>query len=541
MNPEADRRADTQDTPTEFVGLSSRAYLVTACALILAGAALRTLGYFEPIEFWLDESMWAVKFANGTLGTLRPPGYSWLSLQLIELRATEPVIRSVSYAAGLISLPLLLATLRAAGLRRSLCLLGLFVLAVHPVAITFSKEFKPYALELSLHLGLLALAFAYARSLKWWPLVTLCALAICAPFFAWSVVVLYPGLFVAVALVSLRRREKARLAVIALGCLATAGVLLWLYVTIHAERKAGAAYRGNKYDVFFVGEGLIAHLRWLIEKTYELLSFPGHLKIFWFDAGYPNPYLAALQAVMAVGGLVAIAARRRWLWALLWVSPWFVTVGLNLIGKWPYGVFRTNLFMFAYSLPLALAGLDALGRWLGRRFERPFGRRLRGVHLVPAFCLLYALVCLPFSASYFSHKPTGTLAATQSTRRAMEIIAAVEREAPSPFRQREGRDLLLLDSHAYGNFRFYRSFHPETKDALGPFLTESFRPMKGGYKAPALLKRIERESRWGFWLVVAKPSLAGPAWEEALRHCHVDNVAELPQGNLVLRCLSKTR
>jgi hypothetical protein len=346
-------------------------------------------------------------------------------------------------------------------------------------------------------------------------------------------------LFLTIAIVSLRRRDKLKLGVAVVGGLVTIGVLLWMYVTLHADRAPRTDYWGNKYDIFFVGEGLTARLWWLGEKTYELFSFPGHLKVFWFEASYPNPYLAALQVGMCLGGLVAIAVCRKWLYALLWVSPWLVTIALNFIGKWPYGVFRTNLFLLAYSLPLGLIGLHALQQWLAGRFHRPLAGRLRGSHIVPTFCVLLALLCLPFRISYFSIKPVETLAATQSTRRAMEIIADVERHGRSPFGERTGRDLLLMDSHAYANYRFYRDVHAETKNDLGPFLEQKLRPKKGGYGPGPLLKHMEIQSRWGFWLIVSKPSLVEPAREQALRLCRVAHMYTLPEDNLVLRCLSK--
>lgn len=513
--------------------ISDRTFWAVVCALILFGIALRSLGYFKPLEFWMDESLWAERFATGQGGLLRPPGYMWLSGQLIELRATEPVIRLLSYVAGLASLPLLVAMLRPAGLRRPLILFGLFVLAVHPVAVAFSKEFKPYELELSLHLGLLALAFCYARSSRWPPLVGLCGLAAIAPLFAWSVVVLYPGLFAAAAIVSRRDRARRKLAFTVSGAAVTAAVLVWMYVSIHSNRSADVEFWGERYDVFFVGDGVFEHLWWYVKKTGELLAASGHLAILWFPSIVPNPVLAALHIAMCLVGLVAVAAERRWLWALLWVSPWLVTIGLNAAGKWPYGEFRANLFFLAYSLPLALAGLQAGGRWLARRFAR-------GALAVPVFCLIYAVVCSPVRLSYFAIKPPEVHTVTQSTRRAMEIIAEVERQSRSPFRERPGRDVLLLDSHAYANYSFYANIHAETR-ALGRFLDERFRPKKGGYSEKALLENIARESKWGFWLVVSKPSLSRGALQRALWVCHVDHVHKLPEDNLVLRCLSKNR
>ena len=224
---------------------------LAALVLIAMGVALRLAGYFGGIELWWDEAAWAICIAEGMSTGLRPPGYVWVSRWLIELRNTEPVIRSVSLLAAVLSLPLLLAVCRRAGLSRMAGLLGLFVLAVHPGAIDLAKEFKPYALELFLHLLLLWLAFTFLRTHETWRLALLALAATLAAAFSWSIAVLYPSLFATMAVSALRRRHITQL----LATVGAAAETLGVSADGVGVQRQGVVskpgYWGAKIDVFY--------------------------------------------------------------------------------------------------------------------------------------------------------------------------------------------------------------------------------------------------------------------------------------------------
>jgi len=242
-------------TRTTRAGREFRLYVVAAPLLLLIGTVLRVLGYFDGIEFWGDETGWALQIAQGGSTSIRPVGYVWVSKWLIDLRNTEPVVRSVSLVSGILSLPVFLGMCRQAGLSRPVTLFGLFILAAHPAAVDLTKEFKPYALELFLHLLLVWLAFFFLRTQKTWQLVVLCLAAAVAPLFSWSIVVVYPGLFLTIAVCALRERRLSTVLVTSGGGVVTLGMLLAVYLVRVQGREQSAAYWGTKYDVFYLGSG----------------------------------------------------------------------------------------------------------------------------------------------------------------------------------------------------------------------------------------------------------------------------------------------
>jgi hypothetical protein len=510
-----------------------RYYPVAAAALLLIGAVLRVLGYFGGIEFWLDEAFWAMRIAGGGSSIIRPIGYVWVSEWLIHLRNTEPVIRSVSFVAGLASLPVFLAMCRQAGLSRLASLFGLFILAVHPEAVAMTKEFKPYALELFLHLLLLWLAFSYLRTQKAWRLGGLCLVAAVAPLFSWSVAVLYPGLFLTIAVWAFRQRRFSALLACLGGCVVALGVFLAVFLMRVQGQELSPFYWGRKYDVFFTGANPWRHLRWLLRKTYQVAYFPSSLETFWLDRSVVRLF-SSVQAALCLFGVIAMTVGRRWRWVGLWLSPWVVTIALNLLGRWPYGMFRTNLFLMAFSLPPALAALDDLQKWLSAR--ELLGRT--GRLIVPAFCALFFLTFVPLDLDYFSTKDA-RMARTCYVRRAMEVIYQTERDEPAPEREApEKKRPLLLCPHACGIYSYYRDCHLEARERYNAFFRERYRTVCMG-RSPegAVDDHVER----GFWLIACTRAYAASARQYALRHClKVDQLQDFPNGSLLLRCRGRT-
>jgi hypothetical protein len=504
----------------------TRLVLVIAGGLLLLGTTLRVAGYFGAIEFWLDEVLWTMRIVEGRPASLRPPGYVLISRWLFELRHTEPVIRSVSLVAGVLSLPVFLAMCRRSGLSWLASLLGLFVLAAHPAAIDLAKEFKPYALELFLHLLLLWLAFSFLSSPTTGRLVLTVAGAILAAPFSFSIVVLYPGLFLALALSAARRRHAPQVLTSVGAAAVTLGVVLAAYVVVHLSRDPNTAYWGRKYDIFYLGDGLGGLASWLMEKTWDVAAFPARLETFW-AAGSVAEMFAALQVALCLIGVIAIGTLRRWNWAFLWLSPWIVTVGLNLLGRWPYGVFRTNLFLLAYALPTALAGLEGLRRWTGGRSTTP---RLKTNLLVPAFCGLFVAVFWPFDLGYFAEGKGSGLAGNCHVRRALEVIHESERDEPPPERKRR----LVVDIYAYDVFPYYRDYHVVTRERHLSFFQERYRRSR---RYQPYKETIDRQADRGFWLLACKAAPATALREYALERCpQVDYLEDFRHGGVLLRC-----
>ena len=86
--------------------------------------------------------------------------------------------------------------------------------------------------------------------------------------------------------------------------------------------------------------------------------------------------------IMSFVGLIALGERRRdLLWLLL--APLLVMTAGNVLGKWPLGAFRTNVFVCAYTIPLALLGMQRLATsW---RHSAILGGLVLGLTIVPGF------------------------------------------------------------------------------------------------------------------------------------------------------------
>ena len=499
-------------------------FLVAALLVIAMGVVLRLAGYFGGIEFWWDEAMWAIRIARDEPTSLRPIGYVWVSRWLLHLRNTEPVIRSVSLVAGVLSLPVFLAMCRKAGLSRLTSLFGLFVLAAHPAAVDLTKEFKPYALELLLHLLLLWLAFSFLRSHETWRLALMCLAATVAAPFSWSIVVLYPGLFATAAFSAFRRRSIPQLLATLGGAVATLGVFLVAYLVHRGGYEPNTGYWGRKYDIFYLGSDLPGLASWLLEKTHDVASFPARLETFWLDASTVDVF-AALQVALCLLGVIAIGTARRWDRAGLWVFPWMVTVGLNLLGQWPYGVFRTNFFLLAYSLAVALAGLDGLRRWTGARQVAP---RLVGRLIVPVFCGCFVLAFLPLDVGFFAEGKSSSLAGNCHFHRAMEVVYEAERDEAAPARPRR----FLIDSHDV--YPYYLDFHAMARERYHDFFKERYRKSR---RYQPLKEAIDRQAERGFWFLACRPVEVAALRQYVLDRCpQVDHLQEFRHGGLLLRC-----
>jgi hypothetical protein len=106
-------------------------------------------------------------------------------------------------------------------------------------------------------------------------------------------------------------------------------------------------------------------------------------------------------------------------------------------------MFRTNLFLMAFSLPPALVALDELQKWLSER--ELLGRT--GRLIVPAFCALFFLTFVPLDLDYFSTKAV-RMSRTCYVRHAMEMIYQTERNEPAPESEAPDNKRPLLRPHA---------------------------------------------------------------------------------------------
>lgn len=507
----------------------SRRLIVPVVAVVLLGTFLRVLGYFDSsLQLWFDEAIWARMLVDGTAAWIRPAGYMKLTGIIISIANTEPMLRSLSLVAGVAMVALAAAVFRRMTTSAGAALFGVFLIAIHPAAVSMSKEFKPYAVEAMMHVALILLTVRWLADHRRRDLVGFVIVAAGAPLFAWSVVFAYPGLFLLIGFDALRSRRVGDLALAAAGGVVALGVLLGIFFLRVANADAESDFWGQKYDVFYVGGNVVDGVRWALSKTFDVAGFPGRLATgmpepltSWLDDGLP-----IVAAIVTLAAAAVLIARRRFTALTIWVSPWVLTGAFNAAGKWPYGVFRTNLFLLVYATGIIVQGLDELAA--SRAWSSSTRRGASGA--VVAFSALV----FPWNLDHFRVKEERSMALNTSVRTAIEQIA---REAPA-----EGPVDLILDGHACGIFRYYTRLHRDTKDVLGPvFSSPRFRVVCGGFATPAWLTTVVDLRSEVAYVLIAKPPFE-PLTRAALTPlCTSMAETPLPGSTLIFRCAVASR
>lgn len=513
----------------------TRATWLALSFLVFLGVFLRTLGYFGGENgLWNDEANWVLRIVNGrTGGSIRPPGYMWLSQAIISWHPSEAALRSLSYVTGVLSLPLFVLLATRAGLTRTATLLGLFVLAVHPWAVDYAKEFKPYGVELGFHVALLAVFFLYAQTHSWRHFLILGALGLVSLLFAWNTLFLLPFLALGVLLVQIQQKLKTQLkltgSLLALGTLAILSIhgarILRLF---SSKRGVGEKFWGQKYGVFYLDRNDISgKLEWMWQQTVELAQLPGQLHAAWDPSGKVSAAAGILFALLTFTGILLLLLQRRWTLLLLWFGPWALTMVANWRGFWPYGVFRTNPYLIIYALCLALWTVSSLQTWLRRwpRAELSWAALLAGG----------ALLFLPTDLHYFTYKKVETGAFATSIGPSIETIVAYESE-----RRAGGKPLpkasLFLDGYACGTYNYYVTQHPRTKQHSAFLKTNVTRRCTDNSIAK-LKKLIKSKRNREFWLITARPAAAELIRPFIHKHCrHIDVEAKLPTPDTLFHC-----
>lgn len=510
-----------RDSSHALASASSRSApfaIVLVVVVVLLGAVLRLLGTFS-LELWGDEALWANRLLEGDVGWIRPAGYMALTKALLSVHNSEPMLRLLSTLPAIAQLPLLWLLLRRL-VAPAVATGATLLLAVHPVAVAMAKEFKPYALESFLHTALLLLAVQYIQRPRTRTLAGLVLVAALSPPLAWTPVFVFPGAFLAVGWVALRARRHRDVLLAVLGCIVTLAVLAFIFVARLQSANTNPDFWGGRYDVFFLEEGLVARLSWLVHKTNDLLlltadlSFPAALR------PVVAPLFAWAVALLAAAGVLSLPRSRSWeqglggegrsrfgeqgvgaLLALVFVLPWGVLLLFNQLGQWPYGAFRTNMFALAYTVPFVAFGFDAVWRALA-------ARNRRAGQAVAASGVL-ALVCvLPFSLDDFSRKGHTSVTEDAAVRQALSLVRAVAGEAPAQ------KVRLLLDGQGGTVARYYLEHHPAARAQLRSWVdAHAEHSMSVGRDAgyqDTLQQTLEETSRQrrSLWIIVAKASSA---------------------------------
>jgi len=434
-------------------------------AFVLLGVALRARGFlFDRHGLGVDEATWAILLMRDPLETLliRPIGFMALAkVFAVALGPFEVVLRFQSWIAGmsvvLLAMPLARRLFRAPAAQ----LLFVAVLALHPGAIDLSKEFKPYECSLLGHLLLLFLVLRYLESQRALHLVLALVGALASNLFAQDMVMAYPGVFLVLGWDTLRRRRD-RVPWVVAGAALVLLLLFAQYWFIWRHLEAGeASFWGKKYGVFYEPSRRQSFASWWLVRYEDVVRFPGLRSRYWDAAWVPDKELKTLRVadgwvwlLVHVAGVLRLLAARRFRTLALLGLPILTTTAMNYLGHWPFGAFRTNLFLVGYMAAFAGMALDA-----------PKGRTWRWPALVPAF----VLVALPLGLfdRWWNARKKSLAYDTDFPL----VLAALTGQQSPPERDQV---VLFLSRRTCDTYEFYATTHPTTSRQYRDVLERTF-------------------------------------------------------------------
>jgi hypothetical protein len=432
--------------------------------LVATGLFLRVRGYlFQAPAFWLDECGWAMLLVEQPLSELsiRPMGFI-LTSQLMArcFGLTEMALRALPWLAGMATTVLAVPLARELFRTWAARLLFVFVIALHPCAIDFSKEFKPYSISLFLHLSLLLFTLLYLRTRLAKHLAWTLATATLGGFFAQDLVFAYPAVFILTGWAALHVNRAQLYAVVAtagviLLCLGGQYLLMWRHVTTHEIDNWA-----TKYSVFYSRASGESPAAWALHHYLDMTGFPGFRRALWNPRPLSRETLSSLALVdrgvwaclHGIGLFVLLRQRRRA--AVLLLAPLATLWLFNLLRFWPIGVFRANLFVIGYMTAVACMALDGGKRTAPRLLDA-----------LPALLLVFLPLAL-LDRRWSARKQALTYSSEFPA--ALEQLLKLKRADGNP------RETLLLDRRSCDPFRYYTEFHPRVSKRVGHALRAEF-------------------------------------------------------------------
>jgi hypothetical protein len=494
---------------------------ITTMTLVLVGLWLRSRGFlFSTLSLGLDEASWAIRLMDKPLleELIRPIGFMAFTRAFASVFGpSETVLRLLPWCCGVattLMAPALANRLFRAGAAR---LLFVAVVALDPGAIDLSKEFKPYAVGLALHLGLVLLVLRYCDSGKPRDLAYALGATCLSVLFAQDVMFAYPALFLVLAISALRARRFRHLVAVAFAGAIALSVVASLYVFVWSriDHTKEEKYWGRKYNVFYVPSKTTEdQTDWTVSRYEEIVAMPGSRRRLWKSERYDESRIAELRSfdsvvwiLLHVAGLTFIIRTRRWREALLLVLPLDVTTAFNVFGFWPLGEFRTNLFALVYAAAIAAFAVE-------RNAER-----VRWEDFIPAAALVLAPL-LAFERTWHAEKHM--YSTSIDYRRAMRSLVSLQ--APSYPGQPER---LVADSWTCDPLEYYSKYHPRFSRKLGKTFASRFELVCAKGDARKVLNGVRNQLRRvpRVWLAASKGktvSMLGRSWPDDLEKVVVE-------------------
>ncbi len=407
--------------------------------------------------------MWAQKLVNNPLvkSEFRPIGFMAVTKVLISIKNSEFTLRLFPYLSSIFAIFLTYFIAREIFKSKVTILLSMFLVSFNPILISFAKEFKPYSVEFSVHLLIILILLLYIkRKIHLTPCHIMGILLIAFPF-AYNIVFLYPSVFLLLLLEAYQGKKTGKF--IALICIVCAGLvgflLLFTGVFSGSTIQSSAIYWGKKYNVFYLSGGLTNHIKWIVNKYFGLVLNSGRLEVFWnfIPVKYPAQQFRWFSVTGIIDttlvtahciGFAYLILKKKTEILLLFVLPVFVVILFNVLGIWPFGPFRVNLFLFCYFLIISLYGIDAVINSSNTRFNQCM--------TVPIVIILIFLQ-LPFKPEYYEskkHIPDSDMKYVLNTilkMDHMDLLGHVKNQ----------KRLIMADEHSFHQIKYYLKNHTE--------------------------------------------------------------------------------
>jgi hypothetical protein len=459
-----------------------RAALAVAGVIVVLGVWLRCRAITSPM--WLDEASWAMRLINDPLRelVLRPIGFMAIERALARVFSpSEAVLRFLPWLGGVIctvmSVPLARRLFRSEASR----LLFVGMIAMDPSAIELSKEFKPYSISLTIHAALMFLALRYAASGRARDLAWLLSVSLLGVLFAQDAIFAYPGIFLLLAIDTLRARRVGHFVATAIVGALTLAIIGALYVFIWStmSQSKEETQWGKKYDVFYVSGG--TKTDWALDHYAEMVQTPALRRNTWKSRRFSPRTLEELGAlygasflVLNLAGLWQLFRGKKWRECVLVVLPLAVMLGFNLLGFWPFGPFRANLFTLVYIAALAGVAVD----------------RHPGKVRVLDFAPVTLLIFVPLFAFEGTWHATKTKKASSRFPDAMSQLIRFYGPAKP-----KHRDALVGDHYTCPMYNYYTKYHPVYSKTLGPEMLRRFALSCLNERIPEMLRAARKSLR----------------------------------------------
>lgn len=422
-------------------------YFYTGVGIILLfGSTIRLWGI--NLDFWADEAWWASRLISENIYiSIRPIGFVATSELLLNFSRSEEILRLPSFLSGVLSLWIIFLCCKKLSFHKNITLFIIGICAINPLLVTFSKEFKPYSIEILIH----SLLILWSLSWKQGTPITRKEIS----FIILSILFSYSSIFVLPILIFLRfqpsikdlslRHSSSFIAktyykskkfhlYIAILAITIITILFVTYEHLIYGIEKRRIFFGEKYDVFPLNESYILNFFWYIEKTIEWINLAG-------GKTQNSPTLTPLLGLLFITGVIGIIKDNKLFILLVLTSPIIGTIIANIISIWPFGSFRANLFSIPSSILIIGYGANHL---IKRRW---------GPYLLLILIPLILFLSFPASIKHYQIKLTENWSATIQAKKALNhIISQIKND------NNFGKNIIIADWHSLQSIKYYLDY-----------------------------------------------------------------------------------